>query len=197
MNARLVLAPALAAVLAVGAVGAHAATPTLDGKKVKKLAATYTPAAQDNDATLATDLISIVDPRAPGATNPERTECAVGSRCGRITFKYLPAKGVRGGMMIQSVWSNPTTDIDLYLAEVAKDGSVSQIASCGGSGGTSEKIYVAPGELRPGRTYAVITDFFRVASDTVKTSVVFPGANTMKSTLPAGDGAVFNVNCTQ
>ncbi len=197
MNARLVLAPALVGVLVAGVAGAQAAPPTLDGRKVKTLKATYTPASQDHDADQVTEFVASLNEVLPAplpVTAADRMACKP-PRCGRLEFVYKPAKGVRGGLAVQTSWSTPGTDVDLYLVEIAKDGTASDLQHCGASAGTSEKFFVAGSSLKPGKKYAVITDFYRVASDTVTTQVTFPGTVSTKSTAPAQVDAVVPVNC--
>lgn len=190
MKARTVLVPVLAGVLLAGTAGAGAATPTLDGKRVKALAATYHPAAQANDTNLATDGLP-----APVGTDPDRFNCS-GARCGRLTFLYAPARGVRGGLMFRTTWSSPTTDVDLYVVELDKYGEGSRIDSCGGSGGTSETVYVPAGELRAGHRYAIVNDWFRITpGETVKTSVAFPSRDTSATTIPAAADPL-NLDCS-
>lgn len=191
MNVRLVLVPAVVGGLLVGTLGASAAPRTLDGKRVKTLTATYTPAPQDNDADLvAGQFAGTPVPVAPG----ERVACKA-PRCARLEFVYLPAKGVKGGLAFQTTWSTPGTDVDLYVAEIAKDGTASEIAHCGATAGTSEKIFLAGSNFRPGRKYAVITDFYRVLSDKVTTQVSFPGKDMLKTTVPSQADAFLGANC--
>jgi hypothetical protein len=196
MNVRHVLVPALLGALLAGTVSASAATPTLDGKKVKVLTATYTPEAQDHDSDQVTDALGEVPAPVPGATDGDKVSCST-PRCGRLVFVYKPAKRVSGGVMVETTWSLLADDIDLYVAEIAKDGSATKVAGCATTGGTSEKVYLAPGTLRPGKKYAIVTDFFRVVSDTVTTRVSFPGTDTTKAPVPAGVNQFLGVNCGQ
>ena len=185
MKTRLVTAATIAGALALSLSGAQAATPTLDGKKVKTLSASFTPAPQDNDAAAATD-------QAPGAA--ERVACAA-PRCGRVPFVYKPAKGVKGGVSFKISWSLPGEDMDLYVAEIAKDGSASLIASCGASAGTSEQLLVDSSAFKSGKTYALVADFYRATGRSVTATVSLPGAVNNKSTAPAAIDDVLPTNC--
>jgi surface antigen len=192
MKARLILAPVLAGALALMTTGASAAPKTLDGKKVKKLTMTVSGGLQDNDSANVTEVL----------TTPDRADCAP-PRCARLPFVYKPAKGVKGDVMFTITWSNPLTDYDLYVAEIARDGSAATVEGqqCASSGGTSEKVFVTKDKLKPGKTYAMVVDFFRSANDTVKGTVEM-GPSTLKHTVPDQydgkfPGTLIPINCTQ
>jgi hypothetical protein len=186
MKTRLVLVPALVAGLALSLTSAQAAsTKTLDGKKVKKITWTATAGAEAHDTDLVTSL----------AGGPERVECEA-PRCAKFPFVFAPAKGVKAqGLMFTASWTAPVHDIDLYVASVGKDGSYTQLASCGMFAGTSEKIYLERSALKPGKKYAVVVDFYRTTSETITAKVEFPGTNTIKQTFPAAVDGTQPVNC--
>ena len=185
MKIRLLTAVAVTGVLSLSTVGAHAATPVLDGKKVKVLTLTAVGAPQDHDADLVTGV------RGDG---PERVSC-VAPRCARLPFRYQPAKGVTGNVAFQLTWTVPAADIDLFIAEIGQDGSSTELAACGTSSGTSEKIYLAAASFKSGKTYALIADFYRTANETVKATVTMPGSNSVKTTVPANVDNLQKVNC--
>lgn len=184
MNVRLVLAAAVAGGLAASLSGAEAATPTLDGKKVKTLTASYTPSVQSHDADLVTSI----------AGGPERVEC-VAPRCARLTFRYAPAKGVKGDVFFKTTWSAAVEDMDLYVAEIDKKGFATEIAHCGASVGTQEQIVLPSTTFKPGKTYALITDFYRAGGQKVTSTVSFPGTGPVKATIPADADTFANANC--
>lgn len=177
----------LATALACGALAlTHSAqaagTPTLDGKKTKTLTATFSPGAQDHDADFATGSL----------LGDDRVNCAA-ARCGTLPFTYKPAKGVKGDLSFTIKWGTPGDDFDLYVVEYAKDGSRSQVATCGASAGTSETVVVAGSDLKSGKKYGLLVDYYRAASDKVSATVSFPGTATVKSlpsdaVLPEGCG---------
>ena len=188
MKFRLVTAAAVSAALAVTVTSAHAASPVLDGKKVKTLTLTAAVGAQDHDADLVTDIAK--DPLGKG---PDRAQCAA-PRCAALTFVYKPAKGVKAATGFQISWTVPVDDMDLYVAEVVK-GDRTTVAHCGGSAGTSEKIVIPYGMLVAGHTYALVADLYRITSDTVKAEVSFPSTVTVKTTVPASVDALEPINC--
>ena len=163
----------LAAAVACGALALpHAAqagrTPVLDGKKVKALTATFTPKAQVHDQEFV--------------SGGDRVNCA-SDRCGTIPFVFQPAKGVKGDLVFTISWGASGSDFDLYAVEYAKNGSAGQIATCGAFAGTSEKVVVPSSDLRPGKKYGLLVNYYRVTSDKVTASVTFPGTTTT-TTLP-------------
>lgn len=183
MRKRLILSAAVLSAAAVALPSATAATtPVLDGKKVKKLSLSATSTAQDNDK----DLVAL--------SGPERVDCQQ-PRCVKLPFVYQPAKGVKGGLAFEISWTVPVSDMDLYVAQLGKDGN-SRIAACGASAGTSERIYLDGRELRPGKTYALIVDFYRTPGEAVTGSVTFPGRNQVKTTAPSAlESAGIPINC--
>ena len=182
--ARLALVSAAVGGLVLSQVAAEASgPPQLDGKARKTLTATFSPKAQDNDKDVA--------------STADKTECS-DARCGRLPFVFKPARGVRGNLSLKISWTLPGEDFDLYLAEIAKDGSYSELANCGTFGGTSERIVVAGSDLKPGHKYALVADFFRATgADKVTGTVSFPSTDTIKKVVPASaeKGAGINVNC--
>lgn len=185
MRTRLLVSAAGLTALAVAAPAAMAsAPPVLDGRKVKTLTLKTTSTAQDHDSDFVTSQVG----------NDSRVDCAA-PRCAKLPFVYRPAKGVKGGLAFTLSWTIPVSDMDLYVAELGRDGN-SQVASCGASAGTSEKIYLSPGVLRPGKTYALIADFYRTPGEAVTGTVSFPGTDTVAKDFPAAvDGQLVPVNC--
>ena len=184
MKLRLLTATAVAGVCALTLSSAQAATPVLDGKKVKALTAETTPAAQDNDTVLVDDLNGV-----------ERVSCAP-PKCSRLPFVFKPAKGVKGSLAFTITWSLPGEDYDLYVAEIAKDGTATQLATCGATAGTSEKVELPMDAFKPGKTYALITYNFRSSGTSKVTSKVsFPGSAPVKETVPAAVNDLVFVNC--
>jgi hypothetical protein len=173
-------------------VGASAAPKTLDGKKIKTLTLSASGGLQDHDDSNVTDLPHVLD------TLPDRADCKA-PRCAKLPFVYKPAKGVKGDVMFAITWSNPLTDYDLYVAEVDRDGTTTSVGAfhCGGTGGTSEKVFVPRGTFKAGKTYAMVVDFYRSVNDTVHGTVTM-GPSTVSHPVPAqADGLLFPINCTQ
>ena len=182
MRTRLVLAAAALGALGLAASTALAGTApaTLDGKTVKSLTTTVETTAQTNDTDIAL------------SDTATRIQCAA-PRCSVLPFVYAPAKGVKGDVLFSVKWSNDVSDIDLFVVEQAKSTRV-KVASCGGSAGTSEKIFLPAGTLKKGKSYALIADFYRTPGEKVTSTVTMPGQNTVATTVPAS--ADFGVNCT-
>lgn len=186
MKVRLVTAATIAAALALSMSGAQAATPVLDGKKIKVLELTGSGGAQDNDADFATGLVGSADKFACQAP-----------RCMKLTFTYKPATGVQGDLMFTATWTSPVSDMDLYVGELAKDGSATDIGHCAGSGSTSEKVFLPAASLKSGKQYVMLVDFFRSVNETVNAKVEIGVPSTVKTTVPAAvDKAFLPVNCT-
>lgn len=184
MKIRLITAAAVAGGLVASVGGAQAASPTIDGKKVKTISITANGGAQSNDKDQAS------------LTSPDRLACAA-PRCAKLTFTYAPAKGLSNGdLMFTATWTNPASDIDLYIGELDKKGNASDIGHCGGTGTTSEKVFVPKSSLKAGHKYVMVVDFFRSVNETATGKVEIGVPNSIKSTVPAAaDGAVFPVNC--
>ncbi|MCW2545115.1 MAG: hypothetical protein JWM40_2667 [Frankiales bacterium] len=183
MKLRLLTAVTLAGALLLSISGAEAATPVMDGKKVKVLKLVGQGGLQSNDKDLV-------------LTGGERVACQP-PRCSKLTFVYKPAKGVAGGLMLTANWGNPLSDIDLYLGEVSKRGVVTQLGSCGGSASTSEKVYVGRSFLKAGKTYVMIVDYYRSINETVNAKVEINVPSTITNTLPAAVDALAFFNCTR
>ena len=202
MRARLVVLPVVVAGLVLSLSGAEAATKTLDGKKVKSLSMTANGGAQVNDGWLAYDVVA---QGSEGAANQlpapvkrvDPAECPAPT-CASLDFIYKPAKGIKGGLLFTATWSSPASDIDLYAVQYEKDGSKTRIGSCGGSGSTAERVYLAPADLKPGRHYAMVIQFFRSLNETVKGTVQINVPSTIKQTLalPVLKDPI-NYNCSQ
>ena len=157
-----------AAAAVVAALPAHAATPTLDGKKTKTLTFSAATSVQDNDTNLVGDQGG---PNPPGS-NPRPADYAhcPASRCLTWSFIYKPAKGVkRGPFSAKLTWTAPVEDFDLYVLD-AKYGDVGH---CGASVGNAE--YVSVDAPVPGHKYLVVVDEYRSVPDTVHVTVSFPG----------------------
>lgn len=181
MRARPVLAlGALVLVAAVAAPSHAAGTPTLDGKKVKKLTGKASGGLQDNDSDNVTE----------AASTPNRADCAM-PRCYRLDFIWNPAKGVTGNVLFKIDWTSPASDFDLYVADAKKG----QVASCGGVGGTGEAIVLRGKSLKVGRKYTLVADFFRSVNDTVTATVEFPTKAVTGTTVPTDAEAVVPINC--
>jgi hypothetical protein len=179
---RLLLSGTLAAALALSVSGAEAATPTMDGKKVKLLRVSATSGVEEHDVDLV-------------ASSGEPVECGK-PRCVRLPFVYKPAAGVKGGLLFTATWKTPGTDVDLFVGEVDKRGGTTEIASCASSGPPSEKVYLAPSQLRSGRTYVMVLDFFRAVNEKVEGKVEINVPNSVKTTVPAKVDDLKKVNCT-
>jgi len=183
MKLRLVTAVALSAGLFLSVSGAEAATPTMDGKKLKAINVTAKATLQSNDKDFV----------VPGG--PERVDCKA-PRCSKTSFVYKPAKGVKGGLLLTATWANTASDIDLYLAVVNPNKSLTQVGACGASAGTSEKVYVPPSTLRSGKTYIMVIDFYRTNAEVVKGKVEINVSNSTKTTVPAkAEDALISINC--
>ncbi len=184
MKTRLITAAVLAGGLALSVSGASAADATLDGAKTTSLEVTAAAAAQSHDANLVSlDDVDVVN-------------CKPGAECSVLTFLYKPAKGVKGDLMMGATWSNPASDMDLYFAEVLKDGSREEIGHCASAGGPSEKLFVPADALKVGKTYAVVTYFFRSAAETVTSKVEINVPDSTKTTVPADADEFTALNCT-
>lgn len=184
MRNRLVLVVAAVAAMALAAPGALAApkTPALDGKKVKKLTLVATAPAQTHDETFVTEQ----------AVPADRMQCGP-ERCAVLPFVFKPAKGVKNTDILFTLnWGTPVADFDLYVVQIDKGGR-SEIESCGGSTGTSEKIFLTGDNFKAGKTYALLADFYRTPGEKVTGTVEMGAANTIKSTVPGPD---VKVNCT-
>jgi hypothetical protein len=187
MKIRVLAAVGVAGALALSHSGAQAAAvPVLDGKKTKKLSVTFTPAPQAHDSDFFTDSLK---------ANADRTNCTA-PRCGWLPFVFKPAKGVKGGVAFTLTWSAPGEDMDLYVVEVAKDGtSGGQLADCGAAAGSSERIQLSSSDFKPGKKYALLADFYRSTGGKVTATVAFPGTTPIKSTVPGPLDSVQSVNC--
>ena len=188
MRNRLVLAVAALSAVAVTAPAALAgpAAPVMDGKKVKKLTLTATTTAQSNDTVLVTEI----------AQGGDRMSCDA-SKCAVLPFVYKPAKGVKGDVMFTINWSTPGSDFDLYAVAIDKHGDRTQLGTCGGSVGTTEKVFLTADNFKSGNTYALLAYFFRTPGEKLTGTVEMPGTDTIKSTVPSDVDDVALVNCTQ
>src|SRR3954452_19644124 len=188
MRSRLVLAVAALSALAVTAPAALAApaVPVMDGKKIKKLTLNATTTAQSNDAILVTEI----------ADGSDRMSCDA-SKCAELPFVYKPAKGVKGDVMFTINWGTPGSDFDLYAVSIDKHGDRTQLGTCRGSVGQTEKVFLSSDNFKPGNKYALLAYFFRTPGEKLTGTVEMPGTNTIKSTVPADADDVALVNCTQ
>ena len=188
MRNRFVLAVAALSAIAVTAPAALAdpAAPVMDGKKVKKLTLTATTTAQSNDSILVTE----------AASGSERMSCDA-SKCAVLPFVYKPAKGVKGDVMFTINWGTPGSDFDLYAVSIDKNGERTELGTCGGSTGQTEKVFLSSDNFRPGKTYALLAYFFRTPGEKVTGTVEMPGTNSIKSSVPAEADEFALINCTQ
>jgi len=184
---RVLISAVLVAGLALAVPGAQAAPKTLDGKAVKTISFTAVADPAVNDATaLQNDLDGI-----------ERVTCEK-PLCAYLDFVYKPAKGVKAqGLLFESSWTAPVgTDIDLYVAAVDRRGDAYEIASCGASAGTHERLYVPASAFKSGKKYRMIAYFYRSVGETVTTKVTFNAPNSVPTTVPADvETNVGHVNC--
>ncbi len=183
MKFRILTAAALTGALVLSISGAEAASPVMDGKKVKALKLVGKGGLQSNDKDFV-------------LTSSERVDCKP-PRCSILTFVYKPAKGVAGGLMLTANWGSPLSDIDLYLAEVSARGARTQAGVCGGSAGTTEKVYVGRSNLKSGKTYMLIVDYYRSINETVNAKVEINVPTTITNTVPAAAEAKTYYNCTR
>jgi len=188
MRVRPFLAAIAAAAIAATTLPASAATPVLDGKKVKTLTFHGTATPQDNDIDVVTD-------NAAPAGLPVRPDdymhCPA-SRCFTWKFVYKPAKGVKKGpISIKLSWTYPAEDFDLYTF----DSKYGDTGYCAASAGTTETVTIDPAV--PGHTYYVVVDQYRSVPDTVTATVKLP-AETFTSQVPGGapdDLVIFPFGC--
>ena len=187
MRTRLTFTAAAVAALALAAPAALAspAPATLDGKKITKLTLEATTTAQTHDETFVTEQ----------AVPADRMQCDK-PRCAVLPFVYKPAKGVKGDVAFTVTWGSPGSDFDLYVVSIDKNGRT-KLASCGGSTGSSEKVFLTADSFKPGKTYGLLVDFYRTPGEKVTGTVEMPGANTVKTTVPSAVDAFGPVNCTQ
>ena len=178
MKLRLITGLALVGALFLSVSGAQAATPTMDGKKLKVINWTAKGGLQDN-----------------AATSEDREYCE--KTCGKQAFVYKPAKGAKGGLMFTATWSKQVSDIDLIVAERGKNNTMTIVGACQGTGKTSEKVYLAPNQLKTGRTYVMIMYYFRSINETFTGKIEMGVPNSIKMTVPAkvDDNGVSPINC--
>ncbi len=179
MRPRLVLAAAVlgAVSLVLPSASAAPAPPTLDGKKVTTLTVKGNGGLQVNN------------------DNPVPDACPAG-RCLQLPFVYQPAPGVDGGVMFKVTWDNAASDMDLYVAEVLKSG-FKEVGHCaGGTPTPGERLYVAAGTMRKGKTYALLIDVFRSVNDNVVGTVSMPAKDDIPTAVPANVENLQHVNCT-
>jgi len=186
MRARHTIVLAAAAAV-VAALPAHAATPTLDGKKTKTLHFSAASKAQDNDSNLVTDL---ANPGLPVSPRPDDYAKCPAARCIAWSFVYKPAKGVkRGPFSVKINWTLPGQDYDLYVL----DSKYGDVGHCGASAGQGEYVFVdAP---VPGHKYLVVVDQYRAAPDTVTATVSFPAVSFKPAAPVPADAGGFPVAC--
>jgi hypothetical protein len=186
MRKRLILTAAAFSAMVVAVPAALAApTPVLDGKKTTKLTLTATAGAQTHDESLVTGF----------ATGEDRMQCAA-DRCAVLPFVYKPAAGVKGDVMFTLTWGTPGADFDLYAVAIEKDGSRTKLGSCGGSAGTSEKVFMTADTFKAGKTYALLADFYRTPGEKITGTVEMPAQSSIPSTVPADVDELALVNCT-
>ena len=180
MKFRILTAVALAGALVLSISGAEAATPVMDGKKVKVLKLSASPGVQDNTTTMV--------------AGEDREYCT--TKCARLPFVYKPAKGVKGGLMFTATWTNLASDVDLTVVEQSGKKVFTTVGGCNGAGRASEKVYLAPNQLKSGKTYVMIMYFFRSINETFDGKVEIGVPSTIPTTVPARADEVALVNCT-
>jgi hypothetical protein len=186
MRKRLVLsAAALSAIaLSVPAALAGGGAATLDGKSTKTLTLKATATAQDHDSDFVTGSAGL---------DPARVDCTA-PRCASLPFVYKPARGVKGDIAFSLSWTIPASDFDLYVAEIGKDGN-SEVAACGASAGTSEKVFLDASNFKAGKTYALIADFYRTPGEAITGTITMPGSNSVATTAPSTVDDLQKINC--
>jgi hypothetical protein len=195
MKLRLLVPPVLIGALLATTTGASAAPKTLDGKKVKKLTLTASGGTQHHEDDFVTEQTA--------SELPDHGDC-VSPRCAKLPFVYKPARGVNGNVMFTITWTQPLSDFDLYVAQINRDGSTSTLEgqNCGSATGTSEKVFVPKSVFRPGKTYALVVDFFRSVDDTVTGTVEMGVPSAIKDSIPdeyegTFPGTPWNVDCAE
>ena len=163
----LLLTALVAAVSALPAQGA--ATPVLDGKKVKSFA--FSASLTDPQA----------HPLAETVPNPvdsePLTECPK-PRCYAFPFVVKPAKGLpeKTPLSVQITWTMPTTRLWLVLV-TGKKGEKARCSTFYVTAGTKATVRV--GSIKPGAYEAWVTVQDLAAPDTVKGTVAFPATHTI------------------
>jgi hypothetical protein len=186
MRKRLVLsAAALSAVaLAMPAALASPAPATLDGKKTTTLTLKASAPMQDHDETFVTEQV----------IKNDRMQCK-SDRCAVLPFVYKPANGVKGDVAFTLTWGTPGSDFDLYVVSIDKSGERADIGHCGGSIGTSEKVFLSADNFKPGKTYGLLADFYRTPGEQITGTVAMPGTNSVATTVPSAADSLQPVNC--
>ncbi|HEV2891043.1 MAG TPA: hypothetical protein VGX28_11780 [Frankiaceae bacterium] len=167
-----------ALVSAVAALPAHgAATPALDGKRVKTFA--FSAAVSDPQA----------HPLAETAENPvddEPLSDCPKPRCYAFPFTVAPAKGVNAKtpLSAQITWTMPTSRFWLVLV-TDKKGEKARCSTFYVTAG--QKATIRTSSIKPGRYEVWVTVQDLVAPDTVKGTVSFPATHTVAANPgPAG-----------
>jgi hypothetical protein len=181
---RLVTALVLTGALSFSITGAQAATPVMDGKKVKVLTFKHSAGLQDNDKDAAS------------LSSPDYYADCAPAKCGRLPFVYKPAKGAKGGLLFSIAWGSQLSDFDLYVVEVDKRGSSTELGHCASTGQPHEKYYLPSTSLKSGHTYAMVVNYFRSINDTVTGKIEMGAANTVATTVPSKVDDVEHLNCT-
>lgn len=176
MKFRLALSVTVVAALFLSLSGAQAAPPVMDGKRIKVISKTVAPGPRQ---AVSADELSC---KAP--------DCLV------IPFVYAPAKGIKGGLMFTVTWTNPVSDMDLYVIEVdSKTKKETVVGSCGTGPSAVEKVYLSPKQARPGKTYRMVVKFFLSANETVNAKVEINVPNRIPNTVPSQVEARHATNC--
>lgn len=81
----------------------------------------------------------------------------------------------------------------LYVVS-GKDGRT-DMGHCGGSIGTSEKIFLTADNFKPGKTYGLLVDFYRTPGEKITATVEMPGTDTVATTVPSTVDSLQPVNC--
>ncbi len=158
MRSRLAVGLAAAVTLVAMGTAGHAAAPTLDGKKTKKIEFKGSAGMKTNDTWFFT-----------GA--PDTYKCKAPADCIRQEFKYKPAKGISGDVLVKMAFTGTGTDHDLYVY----DSAGKQIGACGNAYGTGEFVGLKGTDLKSGQTYTVVVNFYRsLPSSNITGSIEFP-----------------------
>jgi hypothetical protein len=185
---RFLTAAALTGGLLLSVSGAEAATPVMDGKKVRAIDVVRVAKTQANDAEQVTSAV-------PGK-EVDYFACPA-TKCSLTRFVYKPAKGVKGGLLFTMTWANPLSDFDLYIGKVEKNGTVSEMGDCANVGRASEKFFLAANQLTSGSTYVMSMYYFRsIADDKVTGKIQINVPSTIPTTVPAKADDVADLNCT-
>ncbi|MDQ1713336.1 MAG: hypothetical protein QOE45_2786 [Frankiaceae bacterium] len=116
-------------------------------------------------------------------------------RCYRVTFAFVPARGVQGDLAIRVDWTwffGPEQAHDVYLVDAARR----VVASCVNPGGVSRILRVPRARLKPGMSYLVVVDERRATvGESVDGAVQFPATSAPVAAAPAEVGHGADLSC--